>query len=129
MSEDNDASKAQKLLQEILGLEHITDKTELRIEINRKIENMNKVEILDLKMKLGTKASELEVGQGFQDRKPKLFLVTMLIMSGMSVLSFWLLFSFDLFILWKVVLWPNAIICGILGLRTLYNLVKGKYRD
>ena len=127
MTEETDAQKAQKLLQEILGLQHIHDPTELRVEINRKLESLNKVEMLALKMKLGAKANELEAGQGFQDRKPKLYLATMLAMFGMSAVSFWLLFSFNLYILWKIILWPNATICGILGLRTLYNLVKGKF--
>lgn len=110
MAEETDAQKAQKLLQEILGLQHINDTTELGVEINRKLESLNKVEMLALKMKLGAKANEIEAGQGFQDRKPKLYLATMLVMFGMSAVSFWLLFSFNLYILWKIILWPNAII-------------------
>jgi hypothetical protein len=127
MTEESDARKAQILLQEMLGLQHINDTTELSREINRKLESLNKVEMIALKIKLGTKANELEAGQGFHDRKPKLYLATMLIMFGMSIVSFWLLLSFNLNILLKVILWPNAIMCGILGLRTLYNLIKEKF--
>jgi hypothetical protein len=129
MKQDTETQKAQRLLQKALDLKHINDPTLLKIEIDRKLKSLNKIEMIELEMKLGTMQQELEAGQGFQDQKPKAFIITMIIFLGMSIASFWLLFSFNLYILWKIILWPNAIVCGMLGLRTLYNLINGKYRN
>ncbi len=127
MTQESDAQLAQKLLQEALGLNHINDPTILRIEIDKKLKSLNKAEMIALDMKLGTLKQELDAGEGFQHRKKKLFIITMLFFIGVSFILFLLLFRLNLSTFIQIILWPIAVISGILGLRTLFNLINKRY--
>jgi hypothetical protein len=109
------------------NLDHIQDSEELKLEVQKRMDKLNPLDEAAVKMKLGTLLDEYKAGPGFQKRKKIWFLIIMLIMFGISFLCFWLMNSFEISLIYKIILVPIAILTGLLGLRTFYNLLKGKY--
>ena len=107
--------QTEKILQELLGLEYIEDPTELRNTIIKRLDGLTKLERYILDMKLGQRVSEIEAGI-----TPNPFL-KIIISFVLSLGSFYLLFSYQLFIVLKIILYPFGTIFGIMGLIYIYN--------
>lgn len=120
MAKQITSEETEKILQEILGLEYIKDPTELRITIKNRLDGLTKLERYTLDMKLGQRASEIEAGI-----TPNPFL-KIIISFVLSLGSFYLLFSYQLFIVFKIILYPFGTIFGIMGLIYIYNLFTNK---
>lgn len=112
--------QTEKILQEFLGLEYIEDPTELRTTIINRLDGLTKLERYTLDMKLGQRISEIEAGI-----IPNPFL-KIIISFVLSLGSFYLLFSYQLFIVLKFILYPFGTIFGIMGLIYIYNLLTNK---
>lgn len=117
----NDSAKTQKILQELLGLEYITDKIELKNAIISKIDSLNKIEKQTLNLKLGLRLKEEEQGDDYKKRKPILIFVASLFNLILSIVCFFVLFNYDLSIYWRIILCVFAILWAIIGLRGLYK--------
>ena len=107
--------QTEKILQELLGLEYIEDPTELRNTIIKRLDGLTKLERYILDMKLGQRVSEIEAGI-----TPNPFL-KIIISFVLSLGSFYLLFSYQLFIVLKIILYPFGTIFGFMGLIYIYN--------
>ncbi|MDR3705853.1 MAG: hypothetical protein P4L28_08130 [Paludibacteraceae bacterium] len=127
MIEETEHQQAQRLLQKALDLDNITDPAELKIAINNKLRGLNKIDEIALKMKLGQLQQEEKAGLGFQKRKYYYYVIIFLIALSFSVLSLWLLFTFNLILLWEIILWPFCIINALLSFRTLYKIMSHKF--
>jgi hypothetical protein len=112
--------QTEKILQELLGLEYIEDPIELRNTIIIRLDGLTKLERYTLDMKLGQRVSEIEAGI-----IPNPFL-KIIISFVLSLGIFYLLFSYQLFIILKIILYPFGTIFGIMGLIYIYNIFTNK---
>jgi hypothetical protein len=55
------------------------------------------------------------------------FILFTLILTVLSIVSFWLLFTFKLHLIFKIILWPLATFWGFIGVQAWNRLLNGRY--
>jgi hypothetical protein len=127
MIEETEYQQAQRLLQKVLELEHITDPVELKNAIDNKLQRLNKIDEVALRIKLGQLQEEEKAGTGFQKRKRYYYLILFLISLCFLILSLWFLLAFNLILFCKIILWPFCFINGLFAFQTLSNILRNKF--
>jgi hypothetical protein len=122
-------NRLKKILQELLGLQSITDRNELKQAIDAKISSLNKMELYTLKLKAGMKAQELEnIKQGLKPPTKKVKFITVILLFALSFFGFWLPLKYDLSLIFKIPIFIFASYWGLSGLRAVYRLFTGNGR-
>lgn len=120
MSRQITQEQTDKILQELLELNHITDPTELKTAIRTTLASLTKVERTALEMKLGQKTGEIDDGV-----KPRLVLkiiICFVISFGCSSL----LSVFYPSIIWRILLYLLGFMSGMMAWIYVYDYLKSK---
>lgn len=115
--------QTEKILQDVLGLHHIHDKDELRIEIKNRLDNLNPIDQYTVNLKVGNKIKELQNGRPLSI-KIKIF--TFFFIFCLTMTSYFILFNYNLVFIIKLLLWTFAIFWTFVTLWSFFNLLRRK---
>ena len=115
--------ETEKILQELLGLQSITDKTLLRQEISSRMGAMNEIEKATFAIKVGDRIRVLEVEKTnapLSHRKAKK--ISVLIFAVLAIVGFWLSLSYITNSFFKIVLIIFSALWGLISIRGAYTV-------
>jgi hypothetical protein len=112
--------QTNRILQELLELNHITDPNELDIAIRTTLAGLTKLERATLEIKLGQKTSEIEAGI---KPSPVLKIIISLVI---SIVCYTLLLFSHPSIFWRILLYFFGFMSGMMFWIYIYYFLKSK---